>query len=58
MNDYHHINAQGSSYYKSLNCTYLHISSRDLLSEHLCGREVLLPQSLNSLREDVLGSQV
>lgn len=52
VDDFLRINAQSYSHPKRLNRIYLHITSGDLLSEHLCGRE-LGPNSFG----DVLRSQ-
>ena len=49
MNDYQYANAQDFPGNKSLSWEYLHITGSDLLSEHLCGRALLQPQTLNSL---------
>ena len=57
MNDYQYVNAQDFPDNKSLSWTYLYITGSDLLSEHLCGRALLQPQTLNSFR-DFPGSQV
>lgn len=57
MNDYQYVNAQDFPGNKSLSWTYLHITGSDLLSQHLCGRALLQPQTLNSFR-DVPRSQV